>query len=118
MKILANENFPCLVVEALREEGHDVVWARTDMTGEPDDKILDRAQVEHRLVVTFDKDFGEMAFHWGLPAECGVVLFRLRTQSPEYLKDRVLAAFSSHCEWQGRFCVVEDWRIRVRPLPK
>lgn len=79
MKLLANENFPLLVVEALRAAGHDVVWARTEMAGAADDVILARAQLEERLVVTFDKDFGDLAFHWGLAARCGVILFRLQT---------------------------------------
>ena len=65
MKLLANENFPLLAVKALQDLGHDVLWARTDMRGEADDVILHRAQAEDRLVVTFDKDFGELAFPVG-----------------------------------------------------
>ncbi len=117
MKILANENFPRVAVEALREAGHDVVWARTDMPGEDDRGILGRAQREGRLVVTLDKDFGELAFHTGLPAQCGVILFRVGVQSPEYVRDRVLEIVQSTSEWQGRFAVAEPDRIRMRPLP-
>lgn len=58
MKLLANENYPLLAVVALRDVGHDVLWARTDMPGVMDDMILQRAQDEERLVLTFDKDFG------------------------------------------------------------
>lgn len=117
MKLLANENFPLLVVEAIRAAGHDVLWARTDMAGAADDVILQRAQAEERLVVTFDKDFGELAFRWGLPATCGVALFRLRMQTPDSLPIRILEAFATCSEWVGHFVVVEDSRIRVRPLP-
>ena len=117
MKILANENFPRVAVEALREAGHDVVWARTDMPGEDDRGILRRAQEEGRLVVTLDKDFGELAFCAGLPAECGVILFRVGVQSPEYVRDRVLEILESTSDWQGRFAVAEPDRIRMRPLP-
>ncbi len=42
MKLLANENFPRLAVEALRATGYDVLWARTDMPGAADDSILER----------------------------------------------------------------------------
>jgi predicted nuclease of predicted toxin-antitoxin system len=117
MKIPANENFPLVAVEALREVGHDVLWARTDMPGEADRGILRRAQEEGRLVVTFDKDFGELAFHTGLPAECGVILFRVGVQSPEYVRDHVLEILRSTSDWQGRFAVAEPDRIRMRPLP-
>jgi predicted nuclease of predicted toxin-antitoxin system len=117
MKLLADENFPRLAVEALRDAGHDVLWARTDMTGEQDDVILRRVQDEQRLVVTFDKDFGELAFRWGLSCMCGVILFRLETQSPEHIRDRIIDSMEDRTDWQGHFFVVEEWRIRVRPLP-
>ena len=117
MNLLANENFPSLAVTALREAGHDVLWARTDMPGAMDDVILQRAQDDSRLVVTFDKDFGELAFGWGLPAACGVILFRLRMQSPEYVRDRVIQTLAERDEWTGHLFVVEEFRIRMRPLP-
>jgi predicted nuclease of predicted toxin-antitoxin system len=117
MKLLANENLPLIVVVALRDAGHDVLWARTDMAGKADDVLLIRAQDEERIVVTFDKDFGELAFRWGLPAECGVILFRLRTQSPEHVRERVVAAMAERADWTGQFFLIEESRTRVRPLP-
>jgi predicted nuclease of predicted toxin-antitoxin system len=93
MRILADENFPGLSVQELRRLGHDVLWVRTAMPGARDDAILACAQTEERLLVTLDKDFGELAFGMRLPASCGVVLF-----------------------WNGNFTVVEDGRIRMRPL--
>ena len=39
MKILANENFPMAAVRALRDAGHDVLWARTEMGGEGDEAV-------------------------------------------------------------------------------
>ena len=116
MKLLANENFPLLVVSALRDIGHNVLWVRTDMPGAMDDVILQRAQDEERLVVTFDKDFGELAVRWGLPATCGVILFRLKTQSPDHLRTRVVETLAERVDWRGHFFVVEEHRIRSRPL--
>lgn len=92
-------------------------WARTDMAGDADEEILQRAQEQERVVVTFDKDFGDLAFHWGLPASCGVLLFRLRIQTPEYVRDRVLETLAGHPDCEGNFSVIEEHRIRVRPLP-
>ena len=117
MNVLANENFPRVAVEGLRSAGHDVVWVRTDMPGADDDVILARAQAEGRLVATFDKDFGELAFRWRLPATCGVALFRLHTQDPRYILSRVVDAFANAAGWIGNFVVIEDSRVRVRPLP-
>ena len=117
MKLLANENFPALAVRALRDIGHDVFWVRTDRPGAMDDELLRQAQHEERLVVTFDKDFCELAFRSGLPAACGIILFRFRTQSPESVRDRVVAILASRSDWTGNLFVVEEFRIRIRPLP-
>ena len=67
MKIVADENVPGDVVVALRTGGHNVLWARTDFPGSGDDEVLSRAQAEARVVLMFDKDFGELALHKGLP---------------------------------------------------
>lgn len=117
MRILADENFPRLAVEGLRQVGHDVLWARTDLTGEADDVILTRAQHDGRVVVTFDKDFGELAFRSGVSAVAGVVLFRLPLESPERLRERIVQVLSEPQLWEGHFCVVEESRVRIRPLP-
>lgn len=81
MQFLANENFPLDAVEAVRKIGHDVIWIRTDAPGSKDPDILQRAVSEQRILLTFDKDFGELAFHFGLRATCGIVLFRLPASS-------------------------------------
>src|SRR5512145_1992939 len=101
MKFLANENFPQAAVLALRQAGHDVLWARTDFPGINDDDVLRRAQAEDRILLTFDKDFGDLAFHWGLPAQCGIVLFRISTPSPDVAIQRVVAAIASQQDWRG-----------------
>ena len=71
MRILANENFPADAVSALRDRGHDVAWIRTDSPGITDKDVLDRAQREDRILITFDKDFGELAFRLKLPSLSG-----------------------------------------------
>lgn len=117
MRILANENFPGPVIRELRCRGHDVTSVKETMRGAEDREVLARAQEEKRLVITFDKDFGELAYRFGLPAASGVVLFRLSGSSPDVDNARALAALESGIEWTGSFAVVTDERIRVRPLP-
>lgn len=117
MRILANENFPGDAVAALRREGHDVLWIREGAPGIGDGEVLARGQTEQRILITFDKDFGELAFKSGLAAECGIVLFRLRPASPSYLAKAAVAALKTDCEWAGHFTVVEEHRLRQTPLP-
>lgn len=61
MLLLADENFPKPVIEVLRAEGHDVLWARTDHAGARDVVLLDLAEAEARIVLTLDKDFWHIA---------------------------------------------------------
>lgn len=117
MNLLANENFPRSAVEALRAAGYDVVWVRTDMSGAADVEVLARAEADGRVLLSFDKDFGELAFRSGLPATCGVVLFRFAPLSPEFVAERVVTTLAGATHWAGHFAVVEETRIRIRPLP-
>jgi predicted nuclease of predicted toxin-antitoxin system len=117
MRFLADENFPYDAVTALRTAGHDVVWVREVAPGINDESVLDRAQAEERVLLTFDKDFGELAFYTKLPASCGIILFRIPAPSSLYVARVAVAALESHTDWAGHFSVIEERRIRMRPLP-
>jgi predicted nuclease of predicted toxin-antitoxin system len=117
LSVLANENFPGEAVKALRARGHDVAWVRTDAPGSTDQDVLARAVSEGRILVTFDKDFGELAFRAGLPASSGVVLFRISPASPSYVAQTAVAVLESRTDWAGRFSVIEEDRVRMTPLP-
>jgi predicted nuclease of predicted toxin-antitoxin system len=118
MRLLANENFPYDAVMALRKDGHDVVWIRTESPGSLDEDILARARRESRVLVTFDKDFGELAFRSKLPASCGIILFRITPRSPEFVARLTTRAIGSRNDWVGHFAVIEEHRVRMRPLPE
>jgi hypothetical protein len=118
LRLLLDENVSATVTEGLRQRGHDVLAAKESMRSQPDDVVLARAQVEGRLVVTHDKDFGELAFRSRLPAACGIILFRLSGPGPAADNQRVLEVLESRPDWAGHFSVVTDDRIRMRPLPQ
>jgi predicted nuclease of predicted toxin-antitoxin system len=117
MRYLANENVTATVIRELRQRGHDVLSVKESMRSEDDDVILARAQAEQRIVITHDKDFGELAFRSQLPASCGVILFRLAGADPDPDNERILEAMESRTDWAGHFSVVTENRIRMRPLP-
>ncbi len=66
MRFLANENFPGSGVAALQSAGHDVVWIRTAARGATDPEVLAWAAREERILLTFDKDFGEFGKRIGI----------------------------------------------------
>ena len=117
MRFLLNENMSRTVIRTLRERGHDVLSAKESLQGLPDEDVLARAQQEHRLVVTQDKDFGELAFRARLLADCGVILFRLAGANPDQDNRRVLEVLESTTEWVGQFAVVTQQQVRIRALP-
>ena len=116
MRFLANENFPGHAVTALQSAGHDVVWIRIAAPGSSDIDVLARAVRENRVLLTFDQDFGELAWHAGLPASCGIMLFRIPMPLAADV-GRVLAArVGERDDWAGHFTVIEPGRIRMRSL--
>ncbi len=117
LRLVANENVSRTVIQELRNRGHDVLSVKESMRAADDASVLARAQTEHRIVVTHDKGFGELAFRYGLPATCGVILVRLSGTSSEADNRRVLNAIGSPVEFRGHFSVVTDDRIRTRRLP-
>ena len=117
MRLLANENVSGSVIRELRRLGHDVVSAKEVMRSAADRAVLGRATSEGRILITHDKDFGELAYGHGMPSACGVVLFRLSGSAPESDNARMLAVLSSDLPFTGHFCVVTDDRLRIRPLP-
>lgn len=116
MRLLVNENVARTVIQQLRTRAHDVLSVKESMRSESDEVILARAQAERRIVVTHDKDFGELTFRSGLTASCGVILFRLAGADPDTDNQRILEALESRTDWEGHFSVVTDDRIRMRPL--
>ena len=116
MRFLANENFPGDAVTALEAAGHDIAWVRTVAPGSKDDDVLAWAEREGRVLLTFDKDFGELAWRVGLPASCGIVLFRLPMPPAAEVGTILAARIGERTDWVGHFTVIEPRRIRMRQL--
>lgn len=117
MRIIANENVAATVIAELRKRGHDVLWVKESMPRAEDVAVLDAAQSDSRLVLTHDKDFGELAFRYGLAASCGVLLIRLWGADPKSDIDQILQVIGSRDDWFGHFSVVSRGQVRMRLLP-
>jgi predicted nuclease of predicted toxin-antitoxin system len=117
MRFLADENFPKHGVETLRELGHEVSWVRIDAPGSSDPAVLRRATADERVLITLDKDFGNLAVRHGLPASSGVVLIRVGGSAPPAVSEAVRRLLGSGHGLAGKFTVVQGNRIRQRTLP-
>ena len=117
MRLLANENCPLALVVRLRERGHDVAWVREAKPGAVDADVIAWASQEERVLLTFDKDFGEIAYARGVSAPSGIILLRIASPSPEIVAGVVAETLEAHPDWEGAFSVIEDTRVRRRQLP-
>jgi hypothetical protein len=115
-KFLANENVPLEAIEAARHAGIDLAWIHELAAGAIDDAVLAMSVAELRVLVTFDKDFGELAFRKGRNTSCGVILLWPKLRSPSYLGEFVVAVLGEQIGWEGHFSVAKEGRIRVVPL--
>ncbi len=114
MRFLVDESTGQSVVEFLRGLGHDVVAVADSMPQAIEPDILAAAAADARVIVTNDKDFGELVFRLGI-AHRGVVLLRLRHDSADN-KKRVLQSVLNRLGEQivGRFVIATETHVRVR----
>lgn len=113
MRFLLDQSADARLVPYLRSLGHDVVRVGRDLPGGiPDTEVLSLAVAEKRILITDDKDFGELVFHRHLPHQ-GVVFFRLGDYTPLVTKvarlDYVLAHYADRLD---QFITVTAHRVR------
>ncbi|MDB4305960.1 DUF5615 family PIN-like protein [bacterium] len=116
MRILADENIPGATVRRLRAAAHDVFWIRESNPGIPDTDIINLAVEEQRIIITFDKDFGELAVTGQGENPPGVILLRTSKRSPEYVAETVERILDGRGDWADHLTVVDDTHVRMRPI--
>ncbi|WP_375506794.1 DUF5615 family PIN-like protein [uncultured Nostoc sp.] len=118
MRFLANENFPLPSVRLLRQAGYDVASVTEDSPGIEDTEVLTRAANEQRVILTFDRDYGELIYRLRLPSPTGVIYLRFRPHTPEEPATLLLNLLEIEgLQFEERFTVLERDQIRQRPLP-
>ena len=116
MKILADENISARLVERLRQEGHEVQYIIEIARGSKDSTALDIANEQGALLITDDKDFGELVFHQRLKAS-GVLLIRLATLSPLEEIEIVTKVIETYGDkLLQSFGVIMPRGVRIRPV--
>ena len=117
MRWLADECVAASLVNHLRSGGHDVDYAAETAVRAGDSELLTRAESGQRLLLTEDKDFGDLVFRQSREVP-GVVLLRIDPQRAADRLERLQAAIDQFGEGLfGRYTVVGETRIRSRPLP-
>ena len=101
-------------MSVLSSAGHDVEWVG-DWSADPgDEHILATAAVQGQVLVTLDKDFGELAVLYRRPHAGIVRLVNLRAQDQGPVCAAALHRYGAQLE-QGAIVTAEEQRVRIRP---
>ncbi len=116
LKLPADENIAGDMVKWLRNQGCDVLHAAESLVREVDSVLLHTAERESRLLLTEDKDFGELVFRDRLNSH-GIVLLRMGKLALPDRVGRLAQAWSViQSNPRGKFIVITANKVRVRPL--
>ena len=117
MKIVADESVDKQIVDRLRADGHEVLFVAELDPGIDDETVLLRSRQSSALLLTADKDFGELVFRQRL-LHSGVLLIRLAGLTPDRKAELVAAIFERHGEeLLTGFAVVSKRTLRLRRPP-
>ncbi|MEL6675386.1 MAG: DUF5615 family PIN-like protein [Bacteroidota bacterium] len=114
MKFLADENIDRALVLLLRKNGYQVLDIKEISPGIEDEKVLNLANSEEAILLTEDKDFGELVFRLKLISQ-GVVLIRLNGWDSEKRGKRIIQVIQQYQAslWQA-FTVIDHDKVRIR----
>ena len=114
MNLVADEGVDRAVVERLRQDGHEVIYVAELSPSVSDEEVLRQANARNAVLLTTDKDFGDLVFRQGL-AHYGVVLLRLaglaNATKPEIVAE---ACRDRAAEVVAAFRVVSPGQVRIR----
>nr|VFJ69528.1 MAG: Predicted nuclease, contains PIN domain, potential toxin-antitoxin system component [Candidatus Kentron sp. FW] len=114
MKFVADESLDAGIASRLRQDGYDVLDITEMVPGIPDTEVLRIANAHSALLLTADRDFGELVFRRHLVSN-GVILIRLAGLSTEHKAEIVSSAIAQHSEeLRKSFVVITAGMIRIR----
>ena len=117
MRFLANENIPRASISRIRSEGYDIKAVGTDHAGVSDREVIQLSLAENRIILTLDKDYGELIYKHGFRPLPGVIYFRLKEISPESPGKMLTGLLKeSRLIFAGKFTVIDTNGIRQRGI--
>jgi len=117
MNLVADESCAVPVVQALRKAGHDVIAIAEVSQGAADSQVLERGLNEKRILVTEDRDFGELVYGQGHLSP-GVILVRFHSSVRHAKASSVVEAIAQlGSRLQNAFVVVQPGRVRISTRP-
>ena len=116
-RLLADENIPARAVDALRDAGCDVLSIREHAPESADDEVLRIAVAQGRILLTFDRDYGELIFGQSHAAPPSVIYFRTYPAGPREVSGAVLSLLADAESINDSMVIVSRQGIRRRRFP-
>jgi len=114
MNFISNENFPFPSVKLLRDSGHSIISITEEMPGISDLEALKVAKENQRIILTFDKDYGEIIFNKGIKNPPSVIFFRYKGNDPLFAGNFLKKLFDRQIDLSDAFTVIEEKGIRQK----
>ena len=116
MKFLIDESVELRLSFFLKAQDHDVKTIVTDYAASiADEEVLKIARSEHRILITNDKDFGELVFHSHHP-HTGVILLRLKRVPFQVKQERLAEVVAAYKHALQHFLIVSLYTVRIRKV--
>ncbi len=112
MKFLVDECTGPAVAKWLKAEGYEVFSVFEELRGASDEDILEKARAEYWILITNDKDFGEMVYRERL-SHCGIIFLRLHSQRADAKISALRKLFTAYAQQlPDAFVVVTEAQVR------
>ena len=116
LKFLVDNSSGKNLADALKNHKFNVIYAGDILPDAEDEEILEKAEKENRILITNDKDFGELIFRYKKPSS-GVILLRLNTDFPEQRIKVVIKLIDKlGSNIKKKFVVASEIKFRVKSL--
>ena len=115
MNFIADENFPTSSIRLLEQAGYIVLDLKSKHSGITDSEVLELASLNDLVILTFDKDFGDLLFRDKLKA-AGIVLFRIHPFLPDEPGKLILDILNYKIKLKGHFTVISKTGVRQKPI--
>jgi predicted nuclease of predicted toxin-antitoxin system len=114
--MIADESVNKNLIIALRKAGHSVLSIAEESAGISDQEIVIKSLIPPRIIISEDKDFGELVYHHKVSV-IGVIFLRYTPYEFDIIKERLLTFIADHMgNLQGKFAVITFNKIRIRTL--
>lgn len=117
MRLIADESCDFAIIRGVRAASYDVLSVAESASGVSDEEVIQLASTERRLLITEDKDFGQLVFA-AAKESSGIILIRYPALSRSGLVNTMLQLFAERGEkLYNKFVVLEPGKIRMGQLP-